>query len=91
MIPPTYSRPCRTRGCEACFGTGYKGRMGIHEMLPVTPALRRLVQARAQADAIAAEGATAGMLTLRQDGVRKVLQGRTDLREVLSNTASEMG
>jgi type II secretory ATPase GspE/PulE/Tfp pilus assembly ATPase PilB-like protein len=80
----------RARGCEACFGTGYKGRMGIHEMLPVTPALRRLVQSRAQADAIAAEGAAAGMLTLRQDGVRKVLQGRTDLREVLSNTASEL-
>ena len=79
----------RAKGCEACFQTGYKGRLGIHELLVMSPALRRLIQAKAQADAIAAEARAGGMLTLRQDGIRKVLQGRTDLKEVLSNTRSD--
>ncbi len=79
----------RGKGCEACFNTGYKGRAGIHEFLTAGPQMRRLVQKRAQADEIGAEAKARGMLTLRQDGIRKVLQGKTDLKEVLTNTASE--
>jgi type II secretory ATPase GspE/PulE/Tfp pilus assembly ATPase PilB-like protein len=79
----------RAKGCEVCFQTGYKGRLGIHELLVMSPALRRMIQAKAQADTIAAEARTGGMLTLRQDGIRKILQAKTDLKEVLSNTRSD--
>jgi type II secretory ATPase GspE/PulE/Tfp pilus assembly ATPase PilB-like protein len=79
----------RGKGCEACFNTGYKGRAGIHEFLTVGPHLRSLVQKRAQADEIGAEARANGMLTLRQDGIRKVLQGVTDLKEVMTNTMSD--
>jgi type II secretory ATPase GspE/PulE/Tfp pilus assembly ATPase PilB-like protein len=79
----------RPKGCDVCFQTGYKGRVGIHELLVMSPGLRRMVQGKAQADAIAAEGRAGGMCTLRQDGIRKILLGKTDLKEVLSNTRSD--
>ena len=55
----------------------------------MSPGLRRLIQGKAQADELADEARKGGMLTLRQDGIRKVLRGRTDLPEVLSNTRSD--
>jgi type II secretory ATPase GspE/PulE/Tfp pilus assembly ATPase PilB-like protein len=79
----------RGKGCEACFDTGYRGRVGIHEFLVVTPPVRRLIQQKAQADAIGKTAREAGMLTLKQDGIRKVLQGKTDLKEVMSITLEE--
>jgi type II secretory ATPase GspE/PulE/Tfp pilus assembly ATPase PilB-like protein len=79
----------RGRGCDACFNTGYRGRVGIHEFLVVTPALRKLIQQRGQADAIGKAGRDAGMLTLKQDGIRKILKGQTDLKEVMSITLEE--
>jgi len=79
----------RGKGCEACFGTGYRGRVGIHEFLVVTPPVRKLVQQKAQAELIAKAGREAGMLSLKQDGIRKILKGKTDLKEVLSITLEE--
>ncbi|HXG61411.1 MAG TPA: ATPase, T2SS/T4P/T4SS family [Planctomycetota bacterium] len=79
----------RGKGCDACFKTGYKGRVGIHELLAVSPEVRRLVQKRARADEIAEAARGKGMATLRQDGLRKVLQGLTDVKEVLSMTVEE--
>ncbi|HLY75358.1 MAG TPA: GspE/PulE family protein [Planctomycetota bacterium] len=79
----------RGKGCEACFDTGYRGRVGIHEFLVVTPAVRKLIQQRAQADGIGKAARDAGMLTLKQDGIRKVLKGQTDLKEVVSITLEE--
>jgi type II secretory ATPase GspE/PulE/Tfp pilus assembly ATPase PilB-like protein len=79
----------RGKGCEACFNTGYRGRVGIHEFLVVTPPVRKLVQQKAQADVIAKAGREAGMLTLKQDGIRKILKGLTDLKEVMSITLEE--
>jgi type II secretory ATPase GspE/PulE/Tfp pilus assembly ATPase PilB-like protein len=79
----------RGRGCDVCFNTGYKGRAGIHEFLVVTPDLRKLIQARSQADQIAKVARETGMVTLKQDGIRKVLKGITDLKEVISNTVQE--
>ncbi len=79
----------RGKGCEACFNTGYRGRVGIHEFLVVTPPVRKLIQQKGQADAILKAGRDAGMLTLKQDGIRKVLKGLTDLKEVMSITLEE--
>ncbi|HEV3026576.1 MAG TPA: hypothetical protein VG457_03340, partial [Planctomycetota bacterium] len=79
----------RGKGCEACFNTGYRGRVGIHEFLVVTPVVRKLIQQRAQADGIGKAARDAGMLTLKQDGIRKVLKGQTDLKEVMSITLEE--
>jgi type II secretory ATPase GspE/PulE/Tfp pilus assembly ATPase PilB-like protein len=79
----------RGKGCETCFNTGYKGRVGIHEFLVVTAAMRKLIQQKASADLIAKAGREAGMVTLKQDGIRKILKGKTDLKEVLSITLEE--
>jgi len=79
----------RGKGCDACFNTGYRGRVGIHEFLVVTPPVRKLIQQKGQADAIGKAGRDAGMLTLKQDGIRKVLKGLTDLKEVMSITLEE--
>jgi type II secretory ATPase GspE/PulE/Tfp pilus assembly ATPase PilB-like protein len=79
----------RGKGCESCFNTGYRGRVGIHEFLVITQAVRKLVQQKAQADVISKAGREAGMLTLKQDGIRKILKGKTDLKEVMSITLEE--
>ena len=79
----------RGKGCEACFKTGYRGRVGIHEFLVVTQAVRKLIQQKAPADVIAKAAREGGMLNLKQDGIRKVLKGLTDLKEVASITIEE--
>jgi type II secretory ATPase GspE/PulE/Tfp pilus assembly ATPase PilB-like protein len=79
----------RGKGCETCFNTGYKGRVGIHEFLVVDAEARKLIQARGQADAIAAAARRNGMVSLKQDGIRKVLKGMTDLKEVQAITIEE--
>jgi type II secretory ATPase GspE/PulE/Tfp pilus assembly ATPase PilB-like protein len=79
----------RGKGCESCFNTGYRGRVGIHEFLVVTPPLRKVIQSKGQADAIGKLGRDGGMLTLKQDGIRKILKGKTDLKEVMSITLEE--
>ena len=76
----------RRRGCDHCGGTGYHGRMGIHELMLADDAVRRLIRHRDDAGALQAAALAAGMKTLRQDGIAKVLAGRTDLAEVLAAT-----
>ena len=72
----------RAVGCHACFNTGYRGRYGIHEMLPCTKRIQRLIKKRIDTEEIFTQAANDGMLTLRQDGILKVFQGITDIREV---------
>jgi type II secretory ATPase GspE/PulE/Tfp pilus assembly ATPase PilB-like protein len=79
----------KAKGCDACFKSGYKGRAGIHELMVVTPELRAIIQKRGEASAIRAAGRANGMTLLKQDGIRKVLQGVTDLHEVLATCLSE--
>ena len=74
------------RGCRACGGTGYRGRLGIFEVLEVNDDVRDLVSARASSDELARAGRRAGMGTLREDAVRKAAQGLTTLAEVLRVT-----
>ncbi|WP_395701083.1 GspE/PulE family protein [Aquabacterium sp.] len=72
------------RGCEACDHTGYRGRLGLHELMVASDSTRHLVRHRAAADALQAAALDAGMITLRQDGIEKVLAGLTDMAEVLT-------
>ncbi|MDQ1333374.1 MAG: Type secretion system protein [Thermodesulfobacteriota bacterium] len=68
--------------CDACSGTGYKGRMGIHELLEGTPAIKKLVKTEAPTDEIFEQAVQEDMTTLKQDGISKVLSGLTDMAEV---------
>jgi type II secretory ATPase GspE/PulE/Tfp pilus assembly ATPase PilB-like protein len=74
----------RAAGCQQCDRTGYKGRMGLHELLVADPAVKRLVQTRAPVSEIVTAALGKGMRTLKQDGIRKVLQGVTDMHQVRS-------
>jgi type II secretory ATPase GspE/PulE/Tfp pilus assembly ATPase PilB-like protein len=70
-------------GCEECFQSGYRGRRGIFELLEVTPEIQGLILASASADAIEEAAIRGGMATLRQNGFRAVLEGRTTVEEVV--------
>ena len=64
-------------GCQRCGGTGYRGRIGLFEVMPVSDEIRRLKLERAPADQIGGVAIKEGMRTLRQDGPAKVASGHT--------------
>ena len=72
----------RPEGCEECSGTGYKGRIGIHELLHGSSEIKRLIKKQAGSDIILEQAIKEGMRTLKQDGIMKVFQGMTDMSEV---------
>ena len=72
----------RASGCEHCDRTGYLGRVGIYELLVSDMAIKRLLQIRGPMTEVKNAALAAGMLTLRQDGIEKVLQGITDLQQI---------
>jgi len=76
----------RGRGCKQCKETGYRGRLSIMEVLPVTDRIRALILKSASADAIKEEAVAEGMRTLMQDGMVKVLKGITTIDEVMRVT-----
>ena len=69
-------------GCKQCGDSGFKGRVGIHELMVMSRALRRLVQSGARAEELQETALREGMRTLRQDGIDKVLAGQTTIDEV---------
>ena len=73
-------------GCEGCRGTGYRGRTGVYELMPIDDPVRRLIMERANASMLRGAAAQRGMRSLVQDGARKVLEGRTTAEEVLRVT-----
>ena len=79
----------RAVGCRACRNTGYRGRMGLYELLVADDEIRQLVSERSTTNAIKKAAIGAGMKTLRQDGWRKVLQGRTSIDEAIRVTKSD--
>ena len=79
-------RMWRPVGCAKCEGHGYHGRLGIHELMMSDETIRQHIRHRAPASDIRRSALTAGMLTLRQDGIEKVLQGLTDMSEVVAAT-----
>ncbi len=77
----------REEGCPRCQNTGYRGRMGIHEMLMVDDAIREMIMERANASQIRATASS--MNTLRNDGAHKILAGLTSVEEVLRVTQED--
>jgi type II secretory ATPase GspE/PulE/Tfp pilus assembly ATPase PilB-like protein len=69
-------------GCDTCSGTGYKGRVGLHELLLGSDQVKKLIQEHARVAEILAVALNDGMRTLKQDGIEKVLQGVTDIHQV---------
>jgi len=72
----------RPKGCPSCDGTGYKGRMGIHELLIGTEDIKRMVQKHDTVEVMREKATSEGMTTLLQDGIQKVIQGFTDFKQV---------
>lgn len=73
----------RATGCRACRQVGYKGRLGLFELLVTTNRIRQIAHDRSSAWAIKQAAQQQGMRTLRQDGWRKVIAGRTTVDEVV--------
>jgi len=72
----------RANGCEKCSSTGYRGRMGIHELMEGTPEVKLMIKKQASTETILEQAMKEGMSTLKQDGILKVIQGITDMAEV---------
>jgi len=72
----------RAKGCSRCNTTGYKGRLGLYEVMIVSEAIRRLTVERKSADEISRVAAAEGMKSLREDGIDKVLLGMTSVEEI---------
>jgi type II secretion system protein E len=77
-------------GCRDCRHVGYRGRLGLYELMLTSEEVRQLAHDRASSWKIARAATDAGMITLRQDGWNKVLQGKTSIDEVLRNTKGEV-
>ncbi|HEX2543249.1 MAG TPA: ATPase, T2SS/T4P/T4SS family [Ramlibacter sp.] len=74
----------RAVGCEKCNNTGYKGRVGLHELLIAEDNIKRLIQERARVAEIFVAAVASGMRTLKMDGMEKIMMGLTDLKQVRS-------
>jgi type II secretory ATPase GspE/PulE/Tfp pilus assembly ATPase PilB-like protein len=72
----------KAKGCDACGGSGYKGRVGLHELMVGTDPVKKLIQEHARVADLFAQALSDGMITLKMDGMNKVLQGVTDMVQV---------
>jgi type IV pilus assembly protein PilB len=79
-------KPYKGRGCEKCNKTGYKGRVGLYEVMEISNELRELILVGASALELRRKAAEEGMITLRGSGLRKVQAGVTSIEEVLRET-----
>jgi|CXWL01.1.fsa_nt_gi type II secretory ATPase GspE/PulE/Tfp pilus assembly ATPase PilB-like protein len=73
---------CKPVGCDDCAGTGYSGRVGLHELMIASDALKKNIQEHARVAEMLVTALDDGMRTLKQDGIEKVLQGVTDIHQV---------
>ena len=89
--PSTRISPYKPVGCPACRNTGYLGRLGLYELLVVSPALRSLVAANAPLVSLRQQAVSDGMRPLRLAGALKVAEGSTTLDEVLHATPVAQG
>ena len=79
----------RGKGCDACLNTGYKGRVGILEVLNLTPKIKSMILANAQEYQLREQARREGMKTLRENGIELALQGLTTVDEILRVTAGD--
>ncbi|WP_024891961.1 GspE/PulE family protein [Luteimonas huabeiensis] len=82
--PVPRGRPCAPVGCLECRNTGYLGRVGLYELMPVTPRLRAMIRPDMELAAFARAAVAGGLRTLRRAGAEKVAQGLTTVEEVLT-------
>jgi type IV pilus assembly protein PilB len=78
--------PMKGVGCETCNSTGYKGRVGLYEVMEVTEEMRELILVGASGLELRRKAVEEGMLTLRRSGLRKVMDGMTTIEEVVRET-----
>jgi type IV pilus assembly protein PilB len=78
--------PMKGKGCERCIKTGYKGRVGLYEVMEISEELRELILVGASGPELRRKAVDEGMITLRQSGLRKVKDGLTSLEEVVRET-----
>ena len=83
--PHPQSKGYQAVGCEQCLD-GYRGRVAIHQVMPITPALQTLILQQAGTQALAEQAAQEGVKSLREAGLQKVANGETTLQEVLAAT-----
>ncbi len=88
LKPGSVDHIYRERGCDKCKGTGYKGRMGIHELLVMNDRIRALVKPNPSITDLKKAATESGTLTLQTDGLVKVIQGDTSVNEILRVTTS---
>jgi type IV pilus assembly protein PilB len=74
------------KGCENCNRTGYKGRRGIYELMRISDPIRALINERTPSVVLKQKAVELGMVTLRQDGIRRIFEGDTTIEEVLKYT-----
>ncbi len=79
-------KPYGPAGCDRCLGSGYKGRVGIYQIMPISPAIEALILAHGNSMQIAEQAEKEGVNSLRRSGLMKVKQGLTSLEEVLGCT-----
>jgi type II secretory ATPase GspE/PulE/Tfp pilus assembly ATPase PilB-like protein len=72
----------RPKGCDICDKSGYKGRMGIHELLVASDNIKRMIQKHEPVEVLREMSMKEGMTTLLQDGIQKALQGITDFKQI---------
>jgi general secretion pathway protein E len=89
VTAPAGTRLFRGKGCEECRGTGYRGRMGIYELFPITEDARSLMLRRTASRDIRQYAISAGMITLRMDGWRRACEGLTTVDEILRVTQED--
>ena len=77
----------RAAGCAECGDTGYRGRVGVHEVLVGTTELQSMIYRKAPLEEIKKQAMQDGMRTLKQDGIAKIFQGLSDYEQLLSITA----
>jgi len=88
-FPPSEAKEVKAfkgSGCSACNGTGYKGRVGLYEVMEVTDDMRELILIGASGLELRKKAIEQGMLTLRQSGLEKIRQGQTTIDEVVRET-----
>ncbi len=76
------------KGCSHCRQTGYKGRVGLYEVMPISSDMRQMILKGTSADKIAEQAAKEGMKTLRADGIEKIKEGITTIEELMRETAA---
>jgi type IV pilus assembly protein PilB len=89
FLPAPPTTLYRGAGCDACHNTGYKGRIAVYELFPITPQVRQMINDRADLAVLRQQAAEAGLDSLRRSGLRKAVEHITSVEEVLATCIAE--